>query len=136
MTWPLFLVESREAAVGEYGYVPVGAVWPRPEIDANAEWISDFYRQNHAGKRPVYMVMLPCGEFCIDSTFYNPEKGYHGGWHTSGEAPNFEVSPSINIVKSYHGHVQNGVVTADCEGRTFPNARGRDGRDGRVLRQY
>jgi hypothetical protein len=41
------------------------------------------------------------------------------GWTWTGEAPNITATPSINFVGIYHGWVQNGMVTDDCEGRKF-----------------
>lgn len=51
-------------------------------------------------------------------------------WSVTGEAPNFTVSPSINCYESrgkdgvlyrqgWHGWLQNGVLSDDCEGRTY-----------------
>ncbi len=71
------------------------------------------------------MIMLPNGyALCVDTCFWNgdaldPERR---GWTVTGEPPNLTMSPSVNIVGSYHGFVTNGVIGDDVEGRKFPNA--------------
>lgn len=40
-------------------------------------------------------------------------------WTVNGDPPNISVSPSINAVGDYHGWLQNGVLSDDCEGRRF-----------------
>lgn len=40
-------------------------------------------------------------------------------WKREGTLPNITVTPSVNAVGVYHGFLQNGVLTSDCEGRTF-----------------
>jgi hypothetical protein len=46
-------------------------------------------------------------------------------WNVVGGMPLVTATPSINFVGLYHGWVTNGVVTDDCEGRTFDDY-GRD----------
>lgn len=40
-------------------------------------------------------------------------------WKRTGEPPNITVTPSINHQGKYHGHLQNGYLTDDCEGRVL-----------------
>ena len=40
-------------------------------------------------------------------------------WTRTGEAPCVTVTPSINHQGVYHGWLRDGVLTDDCEGRTF-----------------
>lgn len=40
-------------------------------------------------------------------------------WTREGEPPNVSAHPSINHVGHYHGWLTNGVLSDDCEGRTF-----------------
>jgi hypothetical protein len=57
-----------------------------------------------------------------------------GGWanlanhQIGGEGPTLTVAPSIQVSRregvTYHGHIQNGVLTDDCDGRTFPQHPG------------
>lgn len=48
----------------------------------------------------------------------------HKPWDVTGEAPNITANPSIvhlgsAHVKGWHGWLKNGVLTDDCEGRTY-----------------
>lgn len=45
-------------------------------------------------------------------------------WTVTGQAPNFTVSPSVNYHPNdhhngWHGWLQNGILTDDCEGRRY-----------------
>jgi len=92
--------------------------WGWPWYWAKDEWLSDYYRQHNAHRRPL-MVILPGRHlFLLDGQCWSGEKRY-GGWTVSGDAPLITVSPSINIGGSYHGWLQNGVISDDCEGRKF-----------------
>jgi hypothetical protein len=62
--------------------------------------------------------VLPGGyTFCIDSRARRDGKAYGDGWKVSGEMPNISLTPSINIVGSYHGFITNGVISDDLEAR-------------------
>jgi hypothetical protein len=97
-----------------------------------AEMIAPKYLREWRAIRPPMFVKLPDGsEFCIDTRAYNHDNGgYYGdGWTVSGTPPAIVLSPSINIVGRYHGWIgcnpaPPGCITADCEGRQFPNAKG------------
>jgi hypothetical protein len=130
--WRIQLFESREAIVAQFGYVPVGAMWPAPHVLDDGVWggmLSPKYRRDWQPTRPPLFVKLPDGsEFCVDTCAYS-EAGYHGeGWTVTGNAPSITLSPSINVEGRYHGWIgcngaPPGHITADCEGRQFPNAR-------------
>jgi hypothetical protein len=52
----------------------------------------------------------------------HPSSGGGPGWTRTGEPPNVTASPSINYAMGalgYHGWLQDGVLTDDCEGRTY-----------------
>ena len=130
MPWPIRLFASFEEAYALYGNaMPVGAMWPDGDwlerYSGGKPFLSPEYHRDWAAKRPPLVVVLPDGnDFCIDSvTISDGVLGDHG-WQVTGEAPSVTLSPSINVKGSYHGYIQNGVITDDCEGRTFPNARG------------
>lgn len=93
---------------GGFREAPPGAMWV-------AEWLRDSSRvKPPAGGDPI-MVKLPGGhDWCLDS-----EASGGGYWVRSGTPPHLEVHPSINVVGSYHGWLQGGVLTDDCEGRRF-----------------
>ncbi len=40
-------------------------------------------------------------------------------WTRTGEPPLVTANPSINHVGQYHGLLRDGMLTDDCEGRTF-----------------
>jgi hypothetical protein len=115
MAWPCVLYENREAArTAGGGRVRIGAVWP---MEVWEDWmVSDEYRATHAGKRAPLVVQLPSGPFPVDG----PQSGGTSGWQVTGEPPRLTLSPSVNVVGFYHGWIQDGVITDDCEGRTFP----------------
>lgn len=81
----------------------------------------------HNAHRPPLIVCLPSkhGRFhaypwCIDEQAHD-RSGPHGdGWTVTGDAPRITMQPSINIVGDYHGWIRDGVITEDCEGRTYP----------------
>ena len=94
--------------IGEKNDKRIGAMWP-----VNAP------EDTHA---PVHwFVRLPNGGlFDIHSV----SSSDHKPWDVVGEAPNFTVNPSINFhpgdrQHGWHGWLQNGVLSDDCEGRTY-----------------
>lgn len=66
------------------------------------------------GGAPCFTVILPPGGV---RHHFNPYR--KPCWSVSGDLPNVTVTPSINMVGVYHGWIQNGVITDDCDGRTF-----------------
>lgn len=132
MPWPITLYESREAArIAGNGKVQTGAMWPAEidegvTVDQWCEWYGSlvarrYVRENKANRPPMF-VKLPDGtDFCIDFCS-SPEAANGGGegWGCAGAPPNVTLSPSVHIIGRYHGWIQNGVITDDCEGRRFP----------------
>jgi hypothetical protein len=122
MPWPIRWYKSYEAAKrAGGGSVQVGASWPSKDYDQHQNGLSRKYLALPEPRRKPIIVVLPGQNwFCVDSAAYDEARGYHGeGWDVSGEPPNLTVSPSINIVGHYHGYITNGVITDDCDGRTF-----------------
>lgn len=114
MSWPCRLID---APMGR----EVGDMWFAPQMVETGFWhgyaLSDEYKRDWAGKRPPIWVVLPSKTwFCVDSR--TTDDG-GGGWTVTGDAPNITVSPSINAVGIYHGFLVSGVLSDDCEGRTF-----------------
>jgi len=90
--------------------LPPGAIW-------RATWMEEIHNNPYAapdGK--VWALMMPSG---MEWLVYGPASG-GGKWSVQGELPKITASPSIHQVGSYHGYVRDGVVTDDCEGKTFP----------------
>lgn len=85
---------------------------------AAQDYLSTTYVEQRMAHRPPLMVRLPGGiDFCIDSRADSP--GGETGWHVTGEEPELTLSPSINVMGTYHGYIRGGFITDDCEGRTF-----------------
>lgn len=88
---------------------------PEPGLKSEREkwgYLSRFYWADWSDKRPPICVVCPNGQhWLIDSKSSNGD-----GWKITGEPPLITASPSI-LVPGYHGFLQNGVFTADCEGR-------------------
>lgn len=74
-----------------------------------------------------WLVCLPNGG-TVNITAKFPDGS---SWTVTGEAPNFTVSPSIRCFEivhadgvmwrqGWHGWLQDGVLSDDCEGRTYP----------------
>jgi hypothetical protein len=82
--------------------------------------------------RIAWLVRLPNGG--VFDIFGKSSDGT--GWQVTGEAPNFTLSPSINALdirhqdgtlwrKGWHGWLQSGVLSDDCEGRTYERLDGK-----------
>jgi hypothetical protein len=112
----------------------IGDMWPvLPDwFDSDSlVLLSQRYNSGENGKRHPLMVMLPSiynkdGErFLVDR--YASGDANKTGWKViligelvDGQKPDITMEPSINCVGSYHGYIRNGVITDDCEGRTYP----------------
>lgn len=115
MPWPIRMLDARppwdDWKIGD-------AWWARADDDAFPTLVGT----RHAGLERVLWVVLPgvhgLYPFCVHSPA--TREGPAGeGWTVTGDAPMITVSPSINVVGSYHGWIQNGVITDDCEGRKY-----------------
>ena len=91
---------------------------PWPWYWATEDWLSDYYRQNNSHRQPLFVVLPGRHLFLVDGKCFKDGEKY-GGWTVTGEAPLITVHPSINIGGMYHGWLQNGVLSEDCEGRTY-----------------
>jgi hypothetical protein len=124
MPWPLIVIPP-DVACDDPWNLPVGAAWYDPRVaELMKDGIASKYVQQHAARRPPIMVMLPGFiRYCLDTRQCTAERGWFGdGWDVVGDLSNpagVTVSPSINIRPSYHGWLQNGVISDDCEGRRF-----------------
>lgn len=88
--------------------LPPGAVW-------RASWMEDNAKTYGNARGEVWAVQMPC---MIEFIIY--AKGEDGrGWDVRGELPGITVSPSIHQIGEYHGYIQDGVISEDCEGRAF-----------------
>ena len=88
--------------------------WEHDREHLHRNDLSPEYWRDNAAKRPPLCVVLPSGDwFYVDSKC----SGEDHGWTVTGDPPLITVSPSINAIGSYHGWLQNGVLSDDCEGR-------------------
>jgi hypothetical protein len=126
MTWKLVLTtkEAIKQRFQETGVkVQPGECWEEPaylnpdSIDYYQEhFFSLEYMRDWMGKRPPISVMLPSGQvWCIDQQ----ASGMKSGWTVTGTIPVLTAAPSI-LVEGYHGFLQNGVLTDDLDGRSYP----------------
>lgn len=119
MRWKCFLVDSKPY-LGDEFYRP-GAMW-FGERSADPftydMWPSDEFM--NSSRKPLY-VLLPSNARYLEY-FFIDMKDYEdkGGWRYTGTPPIITVTPSINCVGRYHGYVQDGYVSKDVEGRTYP----------------
>lgn len=109
MSWQCRLVEHYSERIGD--------MWPvLPSAHENAdEALSPDYVANRKDKRLPLMVQTPGGPWFMDGRSRSGD-----GWTITGEPPNLTVTPSINVIGSYHGWLTNGVLSDDTEGRTYP----------------
>lgn len=118
MSWPIKYHAERPENIN------VGDMFPAPWLEEHREfWLSAQFDRDWLDKRPPLVVRLPGGfDFCVDGPYRsksdpNPTRQ---GWDVTGAPPNITLQPSINIGGMYHGWIRDGVITDDCEGRTFP----------------
>ncbi len=112
------LIDHKDLPVGSMFYVPKDAdldSWPW--YNANKDDLSDYYFEHNSHRQPLFVILPDRTLFLIDGKCWSNGKKY-GGWQVSGEAEHITVHPSINIGGSYHGWLQNGVISEDVEGRT------------------
>ena len=112
-------IDHRSLPIGSMFFVPLDAIptdWPW--YNANKDDLSDYYFEHNSHRQPLFVILPDRTLFLIDGKCWSNGKKY-GGWQVSGEAEHITVHPSINIGGSYHGWLQNGVISEDVEGRTF-----------------
>lgn len=117
MAWKLVLVDSPPDVNPRI----VGQCWYDNEPNSpKSARVSKYYKEHNA-RRGLIWVSLPSGDFCVDwCATDDPEKK---GWIVKGELPNITVEPSIDCVGHYHGFIRDGIITDDCEGRTFETTK-------------
>ncbi len=87
-------------------------------IKMYAKHLSSYYHTNNAHRKPLFVILPGPALFCVDGQTWNG--GVHeGGWTVTGVEPNITVHPSINLGGVYHGFLQNGAITKECEGRQY-----------------
>lgn len=113
------IIDWRTLPIGSMFYLPEGVnegAWPW--YLAGSEYLSEHYYADNKHRQPLFVILPGPNLFLIDGKCWSNGKKY-GGWKVSGEAPRITVEPSINLQGSYHGWLRDGVISDDCEGRTF-----------------
>lgn len=115
MTWPIRVHVARPA------HPAIGDMWPDPELLEGwyRQYLSPAYLADRMHRAPLVVRIPGNHEFCIDDRFRRDGDPAPDGWTVTGETTALTLSPSVNIAGIYHGHIQNGFITPDCEGRTF-----------------
>jgi hypothetical protein len=80
--------------------------------------LSNYYRVHNSHRRPLFVVLPGNTLFCVDGQCWSNGECY-GGWSVTGDAPLITVQPSINLGGVYHGFLQHGIISPDCEGRQY-----------------
>jgi len=130
MPWPLrFRSEPepwKDAQIGDCWYYPNWDTAEHPYPMLRQHFLdhqaSRQYKEQWADKRPPIVVQLPPGfGFSPDEKYGRPENTARDGWTVTGslEDGSLVVSPSVNVVGTYHGFIQGGQVSDDVEGRRF-----------------
>lgn len=124
MPWPCTgPYVSRDAACEANDGKPprIGAIWYDHRLLAARHRPS--LSQKYLAQRAPLVIALPGYDFPLDALEWKWDGTkviYHGnGWTISGDPPKITVTPSINLYGIWHGHITNGVVTKDAEGRVF-----------------
>lgn len=105
-----------------YGPTPEEVASKDPKWDAlirlYASHLSDYYKANNSDRLPLFVILPGMVPFCIDGQCQSNGE-FYGGWTVIGEPPLINVMPSINLGGTYHGFLQHGVISPDCEGRQY-----------------
>ena len=109
----------KDLRVGDMWFAPYLLEYPEGHIFRPA---AKYYTRNSG--RPPLVVCLPAlaggrVDWCVDGPPWIGGKPTGDGWDVSGEPPLITVSPSVNIHGCYHGFIQNGVISDDCENRKY-----------------
>lgn len=109
----------RDLPIGTMFYVPKNADMDEwPWYLADKEYLSDYYKKNNSHRQPLFVILPKHTLYLIDGKCFDNGKAY-GGWIVTGFAPLITVQPSIDFKGTYHGFLQNGVISDDVEGRIF-----------------
>jgi hypothetical protein len=104
--------------VGDMFYAPTNEEDWGHTIRFEMKHLGEFYYQNNVHRRPLFVILPGPAWFSIDGQARNAGV-FHDAWTVAGEAPNITVTPSINLNGTYHGFLQNGIISDDVEGRKY-----------------
>lgn len=119
MPWQCKMVANRDTAE-EIGDMYFSEHYDETHTSEFTRPLSPEYQRDWLGKRAPLFVMTPAGPWCVDAQSTDGNGNFTGhGWTVTGTPPNITVTPSINMVGTYHGWLTNGVLSDDLEGRTY-----------------
>lgn len=128
MPWTCRMVEYKRGmhprkdgglTVGDMFYLPPEDKGVGLSVRFVSRGISKYYYENNLNRCPLLVIIPGPMMFCVDTMAWSNGIFYGDGWTVTGEAPNITMHPSINIGGTYHGWLQNGILSDDCEGRTY-----------------
>jgi hypothetical protein len=129
MPWACRMIPAPGAGPGDTPWkeLRVGDMWLAPyllERQGSMFYPAAKYHQRNAGRPPLVVRLPGPVDWGVDGPAWKGGQPYGDGWDVSGDPPLVTVSPSINISGIYHGWLQNGVISDDCEGRRYdPDGR-------------
>ena len=108
MPWPIKMIDSIRTLFDaqERNECTIGWAW---------------WAENSVTKERMICICMP------NNNVFCPTGNNQGhNWQVTGEWPNATCTPSIACDQStggtYHGWIQNGIITDDCEGRKYDSA--------------
>ena len=121
--------DGEKLVIGDAYYIPEDLLWKHAQDGHTIAMGMGLTKEFETSGRPPIAVVLPDGyHFIIDGAYWSRDRPNpnRDGWHVMLSSPPVvgkpllvTLSPSINIVGSYHGWIQNGTISDDCEGRKF-----------------
>lgn len=117
--WPRVLPKTPDAAPISMSDLPymgmkVGDMWfldkHHPVYQCFFATLSPRYRAIQDKREPLWVILPDRTLFCVDVLAWAGGTHQGEGWEVSGEAPKITVSPSIHIVGSWHGYLENGEL--------------------------
>ena len=109
--------DNRQVFVSEYYAAEDGRRWAVRDLPPGAMYDSWWGPEKGPNGEPWWVLVLPPGGHNTWD-IYGPASNSKTGWTITGTAPKLTASPSI-LVPRYHGWLRDGVLTDDCEGRTY-----------------
>lgn len=125
MPWPIRMVTAPGDGAGDtpWAELRVGDMWFAPylldHVEGSVFRPAAKYFARNAGRPPLVVRLPGPVDWGVDGPPWKDGKPCGDGWDVSGEPPLITVSPSINIGGTYHGWIQAGMISDDCEGRRY-----------------
>lgn len=125
MTWTCTLIDYRRGMtvsnglrVGDMFYLPGEGISVGISARYQARALSEFYLKHNYKRPPLFLVVPGPKLLCIDSQDIYDCPPKYADYSVAGKAPKITMRPSLKT-PDYHGWLQYGVLTADCQGRKY-----------------